>query len=206
MVITFIYSLLVVDMKTLLSLFSLILILAVPVFAQEPIQNLPILQEWYSWPGAYGKVISYLPNFKKNGGENAIVQGRKNNPTWFNRFAYDTVNQFSWKDDGANYIVRGDFNGDGFADAAVANNLGGVTVAFGTGGFSFQNFTTLSSGHGFERTAVEAKRIVFGQLDLEKPLICRLNGHAIGLGATLALCCAWLVAKKTRPRAGSGSR
>ncbi|MFN8361171.1 MAG: VCBS repeat-containing protein [Candidatus Kapaibacterium sp.] len=109
-------------MKTLLSLFSLILILAVPVFAQEPIQNLPILQEWYSWPGAYGKVISYLPNFKKNGGENAIVQGRKNNPTWFNRFAYDTVNQFSWKDDGANYIVRGDFNGDGITDYWTARD------------------------------------------------------------------------------------
>ena len=26
-------------------------------------------------------------------------------------------------------------------------------------------------------------------LDLEKPLICRLNGHAVGLGATLALLC-----------------
>lgn len=34
-----------------------------------------------------------------------------------------------------------------------------------------------------------AKRIVFSILDLEKPLVCRLNGHAIGLGATLALFC-----------------
>jgi len=34
-----------------------------------------------------------------------------------------------------------------------------------------------------------AKRIVFAMLDMEKPLICRLNGHAIGLGATLALFC-----------------
>lgn len=39
----------------------------------------------------------------------------------------------------------------------------------------------------FERTAREAKDIVFTQLDLEKPLICRLNGHATGLGASLAL-------------------
>jgi len=39
----------------------------------------------------------------------------------------------------------------------------------------------------FERTAREAKDIVFSQLDLEKPLICRLNGHATGLGASLAL-------------------
>jgi enoyl-CoA hydratase len=34
-----------------------------------------------------------------------------------------------------------------------------------------------------------AKRIIFAILDMEKPLICRLNGHAIGLGATLALFC-----------------
>ena len=41
--------------------------------------------------------------------------------------------------------------------------------------------------HTFEETAREAKEIVFGQLDLDKPLICRLNGHATGLGASLAL-------------------
>lgn len=34
-----------------------------------------------------------------------------------------------------------------------------------------------------------AKRIIFAILDMEKPLICRMNGHAIGLGATLALFC-----------------
>lgn len=34
-----------------------------------------------------------------------------------------------------------------------------------------------------------AKRIVFAMLDLDKPLICRMNGHAVGLGATLALYC-----------------
>jgi enoyl-CoA hydratase len=39
----------------------------------------------------------------------------------------------------------------------------------------------------FDRMAREAKDIVFSQLDLEKPLICKLNGHATGLGASLAL-------------------
>lgn len=34
-----------------------------------------------------------------------------------------------------------------------------------------------------------AKRIVFAMLDLDKPLVCRMNGHAVGLGATLALYC-----------------
>jgi enoyl-CoA hydratase len=34
-------------------------------------------------------------------------------------------------------------------------------------------------------------------LDLEKPLICRLNGHAVGLGATLALLCDVIFAAET---------
>lgn len=46
----------------------------------------------------------------------------------------------------------------------------------------------------FERTAREAKDIVYSQLDLEKPLICRLNGHATGLGASLALLCDIIIA------------
>ena len=37
--------------------------------------------------------------------------------------------------------------------------------------------------HGF----VEARRLLNALLRLEKPLIARLNGHAIGLGATVAL-------------------
>jgi enoyl-CoA hydratase len=43
--------------------------------------------------------------------------------------------------------------------------------------------------HGFAQTAREAKRIVFSLLDCEKPVIAKLNGHATGLGATLALFC-----------------
>jgi len=41
----------------------------------------------------------------------------------------------------------------------------------------------------FEYEARLAKRIIFSMLDLDKPLICRMNGHAVGLGATLALMC-----------------
>src|SRR5690554_2923199 len=39
----------------------------------------------------------------------------------------------------------------------------------------------------FEAVAREAKKVVFGMLDCEKPIICKLNGDAYGLGATLAL-------------------
>ncbi|HEY1076055.1 MAG TPA: enoyl-CoA hydratase-related protein [Fontimonas sp.] len=41
----------------------------------------------------------------------------------------------------------------------------------------------------FDHEARQAKRIALGVLDMEKPLVCRLNGHAVGLGATLALLC-----------------
>jgi enoyl-CoA hydratase len=46
----------------------------------------------------------------------------------------------------------------------------------------------------FDHEARIAKRIVFAMLDLDKPLICRLNGHAVGLGATLALLCDIIIA------------
>lgn len=40
----------------------------------------------------------------------------------------------------------------------------------------------------------DAKRIVTSLLDVEKPVICRLNGAAAGLGATIALLCDVIVA------------
>jgi enoyl-CoA hydratase len=36
---------------------------------------------------------------------------------------------------------------------------------------------------------VLAKRVVFAMLDFPKPIIAKLNGHAVGLGATVALYC-----------------
>ncbi|GGI79887.1 enoyl-CoA hydratase [Polymorphobacter multimanifer] len=40
----------------------------------------------------------------------------------------------------------------------------------------------------------DAKRIVTSLLDIEKPVICRLNGAAAGLGATIALLCDIIIA------------
>ena len=49
----------------------------------------------------------------------------------------------------------------------------------------------------FRAIAPEAKRIVTTLLDLEKPILCRLNGAAAGLGATLALLCDVVIAADT---------
>ncbi|NNC72927.1 MAG: enoyl-CoA hydratase/isomerase family protein [Sphingomonadaceae bacterium] len=46
----------------------------------------------------------------------------------------------------------------------------------------------------FRAIAWEAKRIVTSLLDMEKPMLCRLNGAAAGLGATIALLCDTIVA------------
>ncbi len=44
---------------------------------------------------------------------------------------------------------------------------------------------------------IEARNILMGLIDLDRPVIAKINGHAIGLGATLALACDIVVAKET---------
>lgn len=49
----------------------------------------------------------------------------------------------------------------------------------------------------FEKTAREGRQIVYSMLDCEKPIIGKLNGHAAGLGATIALFCDVVFAAET---------
>jgi len=66
--------------------------------------------------------------------------------------------------------------------------------AFCAGG-DFDWFDEQISDPGkFRDIAWEAKRIVTSILDMEKPMICRLNGAAAGLGATIALLCDIIIA------------
>jgi enoyl-CoA hydratase len=84
-----------------------------------------------------------------------------------------------------------DANNDPQSDVVV---LTGNGKAFCAGGDIDWMQSSIDHPSEFEQVAVEGKAIIFSQLDLAKPLVCRLNGHAIGLGATLALCCDIVVA------------
>ena len=75
---------------------------------------------------------------------------------------------------------------DGETDVCVLTGVGRAFCAGGDIGEMKQAFER--GGEPFV-TLVDAKRIVFSLLDLEKPIIARVNGHAMGLGATIALLC-----------------
>ncbi|MBI1187844.1 MAG: enoyl-CoA hydratase/isomerase family protein [Alphaproteobacteria bacterium] len=72
--------------------------------------------------------------------------------------------------------------------------LTGAGRAFCAGGDTTWFKTQIEQPETFRAIGPEAKRIVTSLLDLEKPIICRLNGAAAGLGATIALLCDVIVA------------
>ncbi len=67
--------------------------------------------------------------------------------------------------------------------------LTGAGRAFSAGGDLDHIEKNARNPHLFDHETRVAKRIVSTMLDIDKPVICRMNGHAVGLGATLALLC-----------------
>ena len=84
-----------------------------------------------------------------------------------------------------------DLQGDSDCDIIV---LTGSGRAFCAGGDMDWFQEMIDDPRKFRAIGPEAKRIVFSLLDLEKPIICRLNGAAAGLGASIALLCDVIVA------------
>ena len=88
-----------------------------------------------------------------------------------------------------------------FVDAAADPEsdvlvLTGDGNAFSAGGDLNWMQSAVDDPHAFEtKTLDEARRIIFGILDCDKPIVCRLNGDAIGLGATIALFCDVIIAQ-----------
>lgn len=83
--------------------------------------------------------------------------------------------------------------GDPESDLIV---LTGAGRAFSAGGDLDHIEHNARNPHLFDHEARIAKRIVATLLDIDKPVICRMNGHAVGLGATLALLCDVIFAAK----------
>ena len=66
--------------------------------------------------------------------------------------------------------------------------LTGAGRAFSAGG-DFEEMKKANVNRQGSGTSIEAKKMIFGLLELEKPIISKINGDAMGLGATLALFC-----------------
>ncbi len=73
----------------------------------------------------------------------------------------------------------------------------GAGRAFSAGGDFDHMENNARNPELFDYEARQAKAIVLGLLDIEKPVVCRLNGHAVGLGATVALLCDVIFAADT---------
>ncbi len=75
--------------------------------------------------------------------------------------------------------------------------LTGAGRAFSAGGDLDHMERNAANPQLFDHEVEQAKRIVFTLLDIEKPVVCRMNGHAVGLGATVALLCDVIFAADT---------
>lgn len=75
----------------------------------------------------------------------------------------------------------------GEADARAVL-LTGSGRAFCAGG-DFNWFPQLQSPGALEHLRRDAKRMIIDLLDCEIPIVCAVNGHAVGLGASIALLC-----------------
>lgn len=73
----------------------------------------------------------------------------------------------------------------------------GAGRAFSAGGDIDHISRNAAEPWRFDHETRVAKRIVFTMLDIDKPVVCRMNGHAVGLGATLALLCDVIFATET---------
>jgi enoyl-CoA hydratase len=73
--------------------------------------------------------------------------------------------------------------------------LTGNGDAFSAGGDLNTLKSSLDDQARWVESMLEAREIVMGLIDLDRPVIAKVNGHAVGLGATLALMCDIVIAK-----------
>lgn len=74
-------------------------------------------------------------------------------------------------------------------DEAAVVVLTGADRGFSAGGNINSLIAGLDDQERWQRGIREIREIIFGMLDLAKPIIGRINGHAMGLGSSLAVLC-----------------
>jgi len=67
--------------------------------------------------------------------------------------------------------------------------LTGKGKAFSAGGDFAHIQNNADNPEAFDHEIAMARQIVETLVDTDKPVVCKLNGHAVGLGATIALLC-----------------
>jgi enoyl-CoA hydratase len=72
--------------------------------------------------------------------------------------------------------------------------LTGAGRAFSAGGDWNWMREQIRDPEQFYEGLVNAKRMLYSVIDCEKPIVCRLNGDAVGMGCTLALACDFVIA------------
>ena len=73
--------------------------------------------------------------------------------------------------------------------------LTGAGRAFSAGGDISTLRSTVDDPARWNESMREARALLYGIVDLDRPIIAKINGHAIGMGATLALFCDITIAK-----------
>ncbi len=115
--------------------------------------------------------------------DDGVLTIRLNNP--------DRMNAFTAGMHTAMSRIWDEVNDDPSVKVAV---LTGAGKAFSAGGDVPNMQRKIDDPDLWEAGMPEARRIVYRMLECEKPIIARVNGHAVGLGATVALLCDIIVA------------
>ncbi len=105
--------------------------------------------------------------------------------------APDRLNAFTGPMHNALSRIWDDVNDDPEVHVVV---LTGAGRAFSAGGNVVAMQQKIDDLDAWDAGMPEAKRIVFRMLECDKPIIARVNGHAVGLGATVALLCDIIIA------------
>ena len=120
-----------------------------------------------------------------------VLVGRQNKVLTITLNSPETLNAFTGPMHTSMSRIWDDVNDDPDVHVVV---LTGAGRAFSAGGNVIAMQKKIDDPDSWDAGMPEARRIVFRMLECDKPIIARVNGHAVGLGATIALLCDIIIA------------